>query len=246
MAGAIDVYLIAGGGYHDIDFARRELLALMGEHERMRVRVGADYGDADAIARAELLVTYTCNIVPGAAGLDALRRFLARGKKWFALHGTNSRFEFAADNKVVCPPLDPEFLDMIGSQFMAHPPIGRYKVNCAAPAHPLVAGIGDFHVEDEHYLQDYRPGNEALLTTRFGGATGLFERADWPEREHLVMYLRRSCGGEVLYLTLGHARGRYDMRPIADFYPLVERGAWQLPVYYELLRRGLRWGIEGL
>ena len=36
------------------------------------------------------------------------------------------------------------------------------------------------------------------------------------------------------------------MRPRMDVYPKVERGSWELPVYYELLRRGLRWAIGGL
>jgi type 1 glutamine amidotransferase len=56
-----------------------------------------------------------------------------------------------------------------------------------------------------------------------------------------VLYLRRVGRGEVLYNTLGHCRGRYDMRPIMDVYPRVERCAWEKPVFYELLRRGLAW-----
>lgn len=35
----IDYVLIAGGLYHDIDFARLELLKLLGEDERVRTRV---------------------------------------------------------------------------------------------------------------------------------------------------------------------------------------------------------------
>jgi hypothetical protein len=31
------------------------------------------------------------------------------------------------------------------------------------------------------------------------------------------------------------------MRPLMDWYPKVERGSWELPVFHELLRRGLRW-----
>ena len=28
-----------------------------------------------------------------------------------------------------------------------------------------------------------------------------------------------------------------------DFYPVVERGSWEIPQFMELLRRGLRWSI---
>ena len=245
MSGAIDVLLIASGLYHDIDFARRELLALLAEHERVRVHV-SDVYDASAIARVDAIVTYTCGVVPDDNGITALQAFLQRGRKWFALHGTNSTLEFLPDNRVRCPPLPRPFYEMLGSQFMAHPPIGRYKVKQVKGGEALVDGIGDFHVEDEHYLQDYLPGNVPLLTTRFSGKTSLFERDTWPDEDHLVMYRRPSHGGEVLYLTLGHARGRYDMRPLAEVYPLVERGAWVLPVFAELLRRGIRWSVAGL
>ena len=51
------------------------------------------------------------------------------------------------------------------------------------------------------------------------------------------------AAGAVLYNTLGHCRGHYDMAPLTDWYPAVERGAWTVPAYHELLRRGLRWAI---
>ena len=60
----IDVTLVAGGMYHDIDFARLELLKLLGEHEEFRVRVQPDYEDTDAITAGSILVSYTCNVRP--------------------------------------------------------------------------------------------------------------------------------------------------------------------------------------
>lgn len=58
------------------------------------------------------------------------------------------------------------------------------------------------------------------------------------------MYRKTVGQGAVLYLTLGHCRGHYDMRPLMDYYPQVERGAWELPVFHELLRRSLRWALS--
>jgi len=60
---------------------------------------------------------------------------------------------------------------------------------------------------------------------------------------HPQMYLHPWGDGEVLYLSLGHCAGKHDMKPIVDEFPTV-RGSWNSPVYYELLRRGIRWGIE--
>ena len=41
----VDAYLVAGGRFHDIDFARLELLKLLSEHPHVRVTVGSDYED---------------------------------------------------------------------------------------------------------------------------------------------------------------------------------------------------------
>ena len=43
MAERINACLVAGGRYHDIDFARLEVLKLLAEHEHVRVTVLPDY-----------------------------------------------------------------------------------------------------------------------------------------------------------------------------------------------------------
>jgi type 1 glutamine amidotransferase len=244
VSGPIDVLLIAGGPWHDMDHARLELLGLMAEQERLRVNVRDTYR-AEDIAKAAMIVTYTCDLVPDDPALDALDAFFAKGGRWFALHGTNSRIVLENDHRVLCPPLPRRFLEMLGSQFAAHPAPGTFKVVPTDRSHPLTAGIDAFHVTDEQYLQHHLPGNEVLLSTRFEGPTPLFERTEWPAAEHQVMYLRAIGAGALLYLTLGHTRGRYDMRPIMEHYPFVERGAWPHPVFRELLRRGIAWAIPG-
>ena len=55
----IDCVLIAAGKYHDIDFARLELLKLLGEDMRFRVRVFEDYENLEALKAADCIVTYT-------------------------------------------------------------------------------------------------------------------------------------------------------------------------------------------
>ena len=75
----IDVTLVAGGMYHDIDFARLELLKLLGEHEEFRVRVQADYEDAEAIAAGSILVSYTCNVRPSVDAQRRIRQWVEEG-----------------------------------------------------------------------------------------------------------------------------------------------------------------------
>lgn len=238
----VDVLLVTGGPYHDMDHARLALLGFMAEHERIRVTVRDGYA-ADDIAAADVIVTYTCDRVPDDPALDALTAFVEGGGRWFALHGTNSRMVLDGDKPVVCPPLPERLLDLLGSQFAAHPVPGRFKVKPVG-AHDLTRGLSAFFVEDEQYLQHHLPGNEVLLETEFEGETPLFETAQWARTAHQVMYLRARGEGAVLYLTLGHTRGRYDMRPVAEEYPFVERGSWDHPDFQTLIRRGLRWTMK--
>ena len=94
------VYLVAAGDFHDIDYARLELLKLLAEHESVRTEVASNYHDVEAIAESDFLITYTCNLVPSEAEQAALRDYIASGKRWFALHGTNSILRFLEDGRV--------------------------------------------------------------------------------------------------------------------------------------------------
>jgi hypothetical protein len=248
----VNGYLICGGRYHDIDFARLELLKLLAEHERVRVKVAEDYADGEAIARSDFLITYTCDVVPDPPQEAYLRSFLSGGKRWLALHGTNSVLRFVKGRGWEAPRAHAGFMEMLGSQFLAHPPMEPYRVEVSDPTHPLVAGIEPFDTDDELYLSEYHGVPHALLHAHFRGEAPGFAARFWPgggsseaERggsdRQLVLYLHAHAGGEILYCTLGHCRGTYDMRPLMAEYPAVERGSWKLPVYHELLRRGIRW-----
>lgn len=241
MSAPRQALLVVGGNWHDLDFARLELLKLFVEHEDVKVRVLEDFENTAALASADFLVTYTCDLRPSEEAQEALASFVRSGKRWLALHGTNSVMEFL-DEGVAAPRSHGLLMETLGSRFIAHPPIAPFEVTNAAPEHPLVAGIESFEVEDELYLCEYYGEIRPLLETRFTGKALGFVEGDWPEDDpRLVMYLHPEGRGEVLYLTLGHCRGRYDMRPLMDVYPRVERGAWEQPVFYELLRRGLGW-----
>ena len=57
-AGRINCLLIAGGVWHDIDHARLELLKLLSEDERFRVRVFEDYENLVALEEANNKVSF--------------------------------------------------------------------------------------------------------------------------------------------------------------------------------------------
>lgn len=238
----VSVYLVAAGQYHDIDFARLELLKLLAEHDNIRARVAADYHDVDAINASDFLITYTCNLVPSEDEQAALRDFVAGGKRWFALHGTNSILKFLEDGRVDAPETAPVLMQTLGTQFIAHPPIQPFRVEIADPDHELVSGIEPFETDDELYLCKIHGDLHYLLETHYTGSARGFVRDQWDDdAPRPVYYLNPVGDGEVLYLNLGHCRGHYDMQPMIEFYPTVERGSWEHEAYYELLRRGIRY-----
>ena len=96
----IDVTLVAGGMFHDIDFARLQLLQLLAEHEEFRVRVQPDYEDTDAIAAGSILVSYTCNVRPSVEAQERIRQWVIDGGRWVALHGTNSALDIGTEEGI--------------------------------------------------------------------------------------------------------------------------------------------------
>ncbi|MEC3910973.1 ThuA domain-containing protein [Sphingobium sp. CR2-8] len=240
----IDCVLIAGGLYHDIDFARLQLLKLLGEDDRVRTRVFENYDNIDAIVQADFLVTYTCDVVPSLAAQEALRDWVKGGGRWYALHGTNSVLRLFDNGLYGSPRWAPLFMDTLGSQFIAHPPIAPYSVTVADPDHPITRGIAPFETTDELYLMERHGDLHVLLETEFAGEATGFDEADWAQDKHPVLYIKPQDKGAVLYNTLGHCRGHYDMQPLLDYWPTVDRCAWDLPVFYDLLRRGIDWAKE--
>lgn len=237
------VHMVAAGKYHDIDFARLELLKLLAEVPQLRTSVAASYKDTALIEAADMLLTYTCDLVPDEAQTTALTEWLESGGRWIALHGTNSLLHFAADGAVEIPDDAPDFMRLLGTRFAGHPPIGPYKVHVTRDDHPLTRSLRAFNVIDELYLTHRTADIEVLLHTSFSGICPEFGPQQWDEAEVPVLYERKIGRGSILYLTLGHCRGHYDLEPIARFYPHPERCAWNYPVYYELLRRAIAWGM---
>lgn len=242
---ATDVHLIAAGKYHDIDFARLELLKLLAETPELRTSVAMDYSNIDRLAQCALLITYTCDLMPNAAEVDALTAFLERGGRWLALHGTNSILRFDQAGKVATPDEAPALMEILGTRFIGHPPIGPFKVRVTKD-HALTQGLRDFATTDELYLCDVTAPIEVLLHSRFeGGECPDFADAVFAPQDVPILYLRELGAGAVLYCSLGHCRGHYDLRPIANFWPHPQRCSWDYPVFREILRRGIRWGTGG-
>lgn len=243
-----DVYLVCNAKYHDTNFARLELLKLLAENEDIHTKVAENFGDTEAIKNSKLLITYTCDLRPSLEEQEALSEFLENGGRWFALHATNALLEFTNDGRVDTPDVAPKFMEILGSRFMAHPANQKIAVRVTDVDHPLTRHISDFEVEDEEpYYCEPQGKQIVLLEASYSEPSVGYVKSDYgtDKESHPQMYLHPQGQGEVLYLSLGHCSGKHDMKPMVDIQPVV-RGSWESPVYYELLRRGIRWGIGGM
>ena len=244
----IDVYLVCNAKYHDTNFARLELLKLLAENEDIHTRVAENFSNIEAIQSSRLLITYTCDLRPTPAEQAGLGAFLEAGGRWLALHATNALLEFVEGGKVDTPDLAPDFMKLLGSRFVAHPANQRIHIKVTDVKHPLTAGLDGFDVEDEEpYYCEVLGEQTVLLEASYRERSVAYVQSDYgTDRDsHPQMYLHPWGRGEVLYLSLGHCAGKHDMKPLMDVAPVV-RGSWNSTVYYELLRRGIRWGTGGL
>lgn len=242
--GRIDAHFVAAGKYHDIDHPRLELLKLLAEHPNIRTTVACDYGDIDRLGQCRFLISYTCDLMPSESEAAAIRAWLEGGGKWLALHGTNSILVFTQSGLVDAPNDRPDVMEMLGTQFKAHPPIGPFKVEVVNRDHEFTRGIDDFEVVDELYLSHTTAAIETLMQTHFEGEAAGFVDAQWEKSAVPILYTRDIGKGRIVYNTLGHCRGHYDLPGMADFYPHPERCAWNYEVYYDLLRRGIAWAMR--
>lgn len=245
--------LVIGGAYHDFDMVRRRLLDLLAEQERIRTICTNDFRDRDALAAANFLITYTTNIFPDDDMLPVLEQFLAGGGRWLAIHGSAAYIEFSGPEVEIggiklpgltdTPDRHPAYMDLLGSRFLSHLAPQSFTVRPASD-HPLVAGLPPFEVIDEPYILELRGETEILLEARYTGEAPGYVKGPWLEdvpRPQAVLH--RHGAGEALFLAPGHSCGRYDLQPfIAEMEP--QAGPWDNPVYLELLRRVIRWGVR--
>ena len=212
---------------HDFDFARWRLAEALYTAGDIQTDAFNDYETVGG----DMIVSYTSQVPVTDEGCEALRDFLERGGRWFAIHASNS----VRDN--------PHLPGILGSKFLTHPPYTHFPVTVSKPDDVLLKGIEPFEVDDEIYCIEHSEDIEVLLETHWGGeALGgrVFEEGRRP-----LMYRRNVGEGSILYMALGHCNRPFDTPPNRNEAP-DRRGPWNMPVYKELIRRGIDWAARRL
>jgi type 1 glutamine amidotransferase len=258
-------HVIAGGfppgspAGHDHDHARLRLLGLLAEQD-VAASVANDFSDVEKwLPVSQLLITYVAGPYPDATQCRAIRQWLAAGGHWLGLHGTSGgraeRVEGFRQRRTV----KTEHHALLGSYFLTHPPICRFRVDVTTD-HPLTRGIGgSFDVEDEPYfieLQD-PAATQILLRADYGPnavspSIGTLYARDTSlqsdGRTRVLGYTRKIGDGGVTYYALGHChnptvRAGRSADP-GDTTPATFHGAWDSEAFLALLRNTIAAGVR--
>ena len=267
----VQVHVVAGGftrgssAGHDIDYARLRILQLLQEGDRAVASVSGDCKDvASWLPKCELLVTYVAGPYPNDDENGCLNDWLEDGGRWLALHGTSGGKAARVDGQRRRRMVKTSHHQTLGSFFINHPPVRRFRVNVASTQHPVVRGLeATFEVEDELYLIELlnRSETEILLTTELDrdpsppGFGFLYDEdtALEPDGHTRVLgYSLKRGQGEVVYIALGHCHdAASNVQPFVDdtlgtggATPKLFRGPWETDAFRSLLRNGLDWAAR--
>ena len=259
-------HLIAGGfppgshSGHDHDYARLRLLWLLAERD-MPASVANDFSDvAKWLPVSQLLISYVAGPYPDATQCRVIQQWLEAGGHWLALHGTSGgraeRVEGMRQRRTV----KSEHHALLGSYFLTHPPICKFRVDVIATDSPITRGLGrSFEVEDEPYFIELQAprATKILLTAEYGPdavspSIGTIYPSDTSlqpyGRTRVLGYTRQVGKGGVTYFALGHChnpaiRAARSAEP-TDATPPVFHGAWESDAFITLLRNTIAWDVE--
>jgi type 1 glutamine amidotransferase len=265
------VHVIAGGyppgspAGHDMDYARLRLLQLLHERPHVLTTVANDFADvAKWLPDSQLLITYVAGPHPNDEQNQVIRQWLEGGGRWFALHGTSGgKAARVGEARSARKMVKTSHHDTLGSFFLNHPPLRKFRVHVADREHTVTQGLpASFEVIDELYLIELQEPSacHVLLTTELDkdpsppGFGFVYDRdtSVLPDGKTRVLGYTRELGqGEVAYIALGHCHAPTDNRQrIVDASvqtsgstPRLFRGAWETDAFEGLLRNGIAWGI---
>jgi len=132
-----------------------------------------------------------------------LLEFIQKGGGFVGIHSATDSFRSSR-----------AYIDMIGGEFLTHPPQQEFKVFIAEREHYLTIRMPDFDIYDEMYhLQNYDPSKVKLLAYTI-----------WQGKQMPMAYAREYGKGRVVYLANGHSLQ-----------------VWNHPEFQKLLIRAIAW-----
>ncbi len=268
----IRVHVITGGfpvgspAGHDMDYARLRLLELLSAHDEIRATVAGDFTDIDKwLPGCQFLITYTAGPYANDEQNEILRDWIEAGGRWFGLHGTSGGRAVRVDaERRGRKMLKTSHHATLGSFFLNHPPVRKFRVDVANTDHPLTRGLPEsFEVMDELYLIELQDPDACtvLLTTELEKdpsppGFGFIYDEDTsllPDgKTRALGYVKELGRGGVAYVALGHCHSRTsNSQPFVDESvaasgetPMSFRGSWETAAFQKLLENAVEWGCS--
>lgn len=251
---------------HDHDFARLRLLEYLAEQE-IPASVGNDFADIQKwLPVSRLLITYVAGPYPDAEQSRVIRQWLEEGGRWLGLHGTAGGRAVRVEGSRHRRFLKLDHHAVLGSYFLTHPPIRRFRVDVGDGLDRLTDGLpASFEVVDEPYFIEVQDpaSTRVLLTAEYGPeavspAIGTIYERDTsllPDGKTRVLGYTRTVGhGGVTYIALGHCHNpQTNIQASVDRNvdpegrtPLTFRDPWETPAFQRLVRNAITWGMAGV
>ncbi len=125
-----------------------------------------------------------------------IREYVEKGGHLIVIHSGsafNENMQEEYPEKFTKP--NSEYIDLVGCRFLYHPPRCETTYHVAAKEHPVMKGVEDFTVRDEHYHLDvFADPVEVILTSSSeSGGEGI-----------IAGYEKKAGEGIILVLTPGH------------------------------------------
>jgi scyllo-inositol 2-dehydrogenase (NADP+) len=196
--------LVIGGTYHPFEACAEILSSHLRGQGIAEVAVTSDRKALTRLDKYDLVIMYTCAGKLTPAQEKRLCAFVEGGGGFVGIHAANVMSEENAD-----------YLEMIGSRFVTHPPITQFTVNVTRD-HQVTRRIDSFRVVDEFYICEKRTKRYQVLAT-----------ALWQGQEHPMVYVRSYGKGRVCYIAMGH-----DERTLGD------------PMFLRLVGKAVQWAAN--
>ncbi len=262
------VHVITGGfppgelAGHDMDYTRLRLLQ-MADELGLPATVANDFTEVQKwLPLSKLMITYLAGPFLNDEQNEFVRKWLADGGRWLALHGSSGgkakRVEGSENRQMV----KTSHHDTLGGFFISHPPMLKFRVAVSDGDDMLTRDLpASFEITDEPYMVEIQHPSDTrvLLTSELGpddSGYGFYYEKDTslqPDGKTRVLGYTRDMGkGGVTYIALGHCHSPAsnsqttvdDNVDAEGAVPLKFRGPWETDAYVQLLRNAIEWGVN--
>lgn len=129
------------------------------------------------------------------AGPKEFKDYIISGGNLISIHAGNSFCEQYISRKEECF-VEPckEFVQLLGNRFIGHPPRCKVDVHVTYPEHPIMDGVKNFSVRDEHYQIELLDKNVKIL----------FQTKSENGGKQTGGYVKHMGKGRICVITLGH------------------------------------------